>query len=246
MNTLVLHLSLLRLPRSDSRWRNLSNYEAHQLIWKAFPGESRRPFLFHLQEHADHFGLLVQSTRPPDWTALPGVDIRLKVIDPMRVHTGDAFSFSLRANPTAQREGYADGKRRRVAVSANVTLRQDRARARGLDLEEESFERDTTLLRWLGRKGQQSGFELIDSVEDAPELRCHAGPTVSYRIHRTRGKRQIRSGAAPITIHGCDFAGYLRVTDPAAFARARAQGIGRAKAFGFGLLMVTPKPELDP
>lgn len=239
--TSMLHLSLLRLAKSDPRWRNLSSYEAHQVVWKAFSGQGQRPFLYHLQEHADHYGLLVQSQRPPDWSGLPGVEIGLKIVDPARVQAGDAFSFALRANPTAQREGYSDGKRRRVAVSANVELRKERAAARGLDVDEETFDRETTLLQWLARKGERGGFALIGSLEAGPERRCHAGPTVTYTIYRTapeqrHGKRLER----PITVHGCDYTGLLRVTDAEAFARTRTRGIGRARAFGFGLLMLTP------
>lgn len=238
----MLHLSLLHLPKSDRRWNNLSIYQAHQLAWKAFPEEEQRPFLYHLQEHADHYGLLVQSTCAPDWSGLPDVEIGLKVTNPERVAAGDTFSFSLRANPTVHREGYQDGKRRRVAVSTNVELRQERARARGLDLEAETFDRETTLLRWLASKGERGGFELAGSLEPGPSRQCHAGPVVSYRIHREGpAQRAGRHGKPPITIHGCDYTGLLRVTDPDAFARVRAAGIGRAKSFGFGLLMVIPK-----
>ena len=237
----MLHLSLLRLPKSDPRWRNLLLYQAHQVAWKAFPDERERPFLYHLQEHAAHFGLLVQSRRPPDWSSLPDVEVGLKVVDPCRVEAGDAFSFALRANPTAQREGYADGKRRRVAVSANVELRKERAAARGLDVAEEAFDRETTLLQWLARKGEQGGFALVGPLEPEVERRCHAGPTVTHRIYRTSPERRVqRRGERPITIHGCDFTGQLRVTDVDAFARTRALGIGKGRAFGFGLLMVMP------
>jgi CRISPR system Cascade subunit CasE len=39
---------------------------------------------------------------------------------------------------------------------------------------------------------------------------------------------------------GVDFQGVLRVTDRAAFHYAFETGIGPAKAFGFGLLMLQP------
>ncbi|RMF67773.1 MAG: type I-E CRISPR-associated protein Cas6/Cse3/CasE [Calditrichaeota bacterium] len=37
-----------------------------------------------------------------------------------------------------------------------------------------------------------------------------------------------------------DFRGHLRVTDREAFRNAFTKGIGPAKAFGFGLLMLQP------
>ena len=237
----MLHLSLLHLPKSDPRWRNLSLYQAHQVAWKAFPDVKKRPFLYHLQEHAGHFGLLVQSHQPPDWSGLPDIEVDLRTVDLHQAQVGDTFSFSLRANPTVEREGYADGKRRRVAVSANVDLRKARAAARGLDVTEETFDRETTLLRWLARKGERGGFALVGPLEAVPERYCHAGPTITHRIYRTSPERRSRHRTErPITIHGCDFTGRLHVTDAEAFARTRAVGIGKGKAFGFGLLMVIP------
>lgn len=236
----MLHLSLLHLPTADPRWGNLSIYQAHQVIWRAFPREEKRPFLFHLQEHAGHYGLLVQSTCAPDWSGLPDVAIEMKIFDPARVREGDVFSFALRANPTVQRNGYADGRSRRIAVSANVELRKQRALARGLEVEQEVFDRETTLLTWLSRKGETGGFALAGPLDPDRQRKCHAGPTVTYRIHRTPEQEVFgERGTPPLTVHGCDFTGQLRVTDAGAFARARAEGIGRAKAFGFGLLMLT-------
>jgi CRISPR system Cascade subunit CasE len=215
-------------------------YEAHQIVWQAFPNQRERPFLYHFQEHADYFGLLVQSTLPPDWSHLSEVDIRVKVFDPRRVEVGDQYDFSLRANPTVQREGYADGKRRRVAVSANPDLRRRRAANRGLDVSVETFDREGTLLKWLARKGEQSGFALVGAFDDTQDTKCHAGPTISYRFHRSRAGHRSSSRFQPMTIHGCEFTGRLKVTDAETFATARCRGIGRARAFGFGLLMVRP------
>jgi CRISPR system Cascade subunit CasE len=247
----MLHLSLLSLPKADARWRNLTRYQAHQLVWKAFPDHQRaaeqhgsgqdapgRPFLFHLADHTDRYGLLVQSTDAPDWNAV-GADVptQHKTTDPSQVQVNDRFSFSLSANPTAMRE-YPDGKRRRVSVAANPELRRDRAEGRGVDLPDDELDRETTLLRWLERQGERGGFRLEGSVLPDEDRICHAGPTITHRLYRDPRQRK-----APITIHACDFTGRLRVTDPDAFVRARVEGIGRSKGFGFGLLMATPLAE---
>ena len=39
---------------------------------------------------------------------------------------------------------------------------------------------------------------------------------------------------------GVQFRGVLEVTDPVKFAQAHSKGIGSAKAFGFGLLLLAP------
>jgi CRISPR system Cascade subunit CasE len=78
------------------------------------------------------------------------------------------------------------------------------------------------LRAWMERKAKQSGFEL---------LQCGAGPAIpSFFVKDGRRGKQI----------AVDFEGALRVTDSAVFKGAFQAGIGPAKAFGFGLLMLQP------
>lgn len=81
---------------------------------------------------------------------------------------------------------------------------------------------DKKLKEWLSRKAQQSGFEV--------EL-CNADPPISQPF-RKKGKfgKHVR----------VDFKGILKVFDRSAFKTAFAKGIGPAKAFGFGMLMLDP------
>jgi len=82
---------------------------------------------------------------------------------------------------------------------------------------------DTDGLRtWMQRKAEQSGFEL-EHYEAGP-------PIQSYFVKDGRRGKHI----------AVDFRGRLRVTEPVAFDRAFHAGIGPAKAFGFGLLMLQP------
>ncbi len=78
------------------------------------------------------------------------------------------------------------------------------------------------LRSWMGRKAAQSGFALLE---------CDPGPPMHGSFVKDgRGGKHT----------GVDFRGALRVTDSAAFERAFHTGIGPAKAFGFGLLMLQP------
>jgi CRISPR system Cascade subunit CasE len=202
-------------------------------VWKAFGEAEERPFLFHLAEHADRFGLLVQSTAEPDWQA-SGVETapQTKTVDLAQALPGDIFSFSLEANPTASRT-YPDGRRRRVSVASNQDLRQTAAHRRGVTLTDADLDRETTLLRWLARKGEQGGFALMGSLDDPDTRICHASPTITHRLYK-------HPKSKPVTIHSCTFTGHMRVTDAGEFANSRLQGVGRSKGFGFGLLMVKP------
>ena len=230
----MLHLSLLRLPRSHPRWHHLDPYQAHQLAWKAFLEVPRgeRPFLFSLDERGSHHSLLVQSTRPPDWTFLDSeAVVQAKTFDPGQVPADEPLRFFLRSNPTVDRRGFRDGKKRRVAVGANPDLafqQMGRPQDAPTTLAEKAAWRSGQLCDWLQRQGNRSGFGV-----DA----CEPGPIVARRVVRTEnGRPKGRS----MTFHEVEFTGTLRITDREAFARTCAAGLGRGKAFGYGLLMVRP------
>ncbi len=230
----MLHLSLLHLPRDHPRWRQLSPYQAHQLTWKAFPGVARgeRPFLFSLDPRGAHHSLLVQSTCAADWAFLnDDATVNTKAFDPGHIQVGAPLRFFLRANPTVDRQGYADGKKRRVAVGIGPE-RVFRQMGRPGDAPATPVERarwrDEQLRNWLTRQGERSGFT-IDS--------CEPGPITARRIVKSdNGRPQGR----PMTIHEVEFSGTLRPSDSVRFVQALAEGIGRGKAFGYGLLMVRP------
>jgi CRISPR system Cascade subunit CasE len=78
------------------------------------------------------------------------------------------------------------------------------------------------LQEWLGRKADQAGFNLLEHT---------AGPPLSTFFVKDgrRGKHT-----------SVDFKGLLEVADRERFQRAFHEGIGSAKAFGFGLLMLQP------
>lgn len=231
-----LTLSLLRLPRADARWRHLDAYGAHRLAWSGFPGlpEIERPFLFSHDTRGGAAGgvqsLLVQSTVAPDWAALgPAADVRTKTVDAAALAAGARVGFALRANPTVARDGFGDGKRRRIGVGTNPELAFQRmGRPWPARADEVETWRRESLAGWLARAGARGGF----AVEAA-----EAGPAVARQVVRTQGGRP---DGRPMTLHEVEFSGVLRVTDAAAFAETRAAGLGRGRSFGFGLLLLRP------
>jgi CRISPR system Cascade subunit CasE len=76
---------------------------------------------------------------------------------------------------------------------------------------------------WLQARCQRLGFNLHDEAA----LRVEG-----YEQHRGKG------GA--LRVSTLDFSGRLRVVNPAAMQQALFSGIGHAKAFGCGLLLVRP------
>lgn len=80
------------------------------------------------------------------------------------------------------------------------------------------------LIDWIQRKGEQHGFNV-----DAETLKTVPRPRQQFLKKRKSG-----------THTATEFTGTLKVTDPTAFQEAAKHGIGSAKAFGFGLLCLSP------
>lgn len=78
------------------------------------------------------------------------------------------------------------------------------------------------LKEWLDRKAQEGGFEVMQ-VDIGPPISC------SFLRKNANGKH--------ISV---DYRGVLRVLDRATFKETFRTGIGPAKAFGFGLMMLQP------
>lgn len=80
------------------------------------------------------------------------------------------------------------------------------------------------LLAWLQRKAEAAGFAFDpEATQTMP-----------------RGREYFHKTGAHGTHTAVEFRGQLRVTDPVAFRVTVATGIGSAKAFGFGLLVLAP------
>lgn len=91
---------------------------------------------------------------------------------------------------------------------------------------------------WLLERQERLGFEVLrreDEVvprpEDAYELRVHDRRARRFsKVERASGKQN------QVPLSSVTFDGRLRVTDPDALRHALVSGIGRAKAYGCGLM----------
>lgn len=81
------------------------------------------------------------------------------------------------------------------------------------------------LVSWLERKAKTGGFDL----GDASWLRTIPRPRSYFEKKGVQGVH-----------YAVEFQGLLSVTDPAVFRNTFTSGIGSAKAFGFGLLALSP------
>jgi len=190
-------------------------YDWHQLVWKAFPGRDGevRDFLTRLDDKPSGTQLLIISpTEPtrPDWLSEQD-EWESKAI-PLSFFQPRRYRFQLHANPTIKR----------VVRDASGVRKKGGKR--------EAIKGEAELRAWLQRKGEAGGFRLPDSVP--PEVFSD----VSFFSKRPK------TGQPMNGTHGAvDFSGILEVTDPALFfTHTFTKGIGTAKAFGFGLLVLAP------
>lgn len=205
-----------------------SAYGAHQLLWQAFPDhQGIRPFLFR-QEMEEDAGqgkppkglplFYVLSDREP--SAIPGLfDIQCKPFAP-ELREGDRLAFRLRANPTVAKRV----EEARRSLRSDVLMAAKKPFPPGRRTSDECVQAmDRAARDWLQTRGESLGFHLP------------APPEVGvYRQHALKkpGRRDA------IQYSSVDYEGLLEVTDPGCFVETLAHGIGRAKAFGCGLMLI--------
>lgn len=217
----------LLLPSDDGRRAGAG----HRLVWTLFADapERERDFLWR-EADAGTFYLL--SRRAP--TDVHG----LFDLDPPKpfapaLAAGDRLAFSLRANATvAKKEGRARGRRADVVMAAIKDVPSStRAAARAEAVE-------TAGRGWLEAQGARCGFALAAASDESGDDEGEGtAPRPTLRVTGYRTLRVDHAGPAA-RIGVLDFDGVLEVRDPARFVAALGTGIGRAKAFGCGLMLV--------
>ncbi|MCU5787333.1 type I-E CRISPR-associated protein Cas6/Cse3/CasE [Alloalcanivorax marinus] len=203
-------------------------YGTHQLLWRLFPDyDGPRPFLFRqeVEEGADGEGrckglplFYLLSEQTP--VAIPGLlEVESKPFAP-RLDAGETLAFRLRANPTVSHrvEGQKHSRRSDVLMHAKSAFAPEQ---RGSQACKDAM--DLAARQWLAGQGEKHGFVL----RGAPEIS-------GYRQHSLGRKKQTK----PIQFSGVDYNGTLEITDAEAFGTCVAQGLGRSKAFGFGMMMI--------
>lgn len=252
-----MHLSLLKLPRSAARWRFLEPYQLHQIIWKGFPelkdqinnlppgkeGKRQREllmqenrFLYRYHDWKDDSGkdylsVLIQSVMKPTWMFLDneseGTTSEMTTFAPQRLQAGTRLRFFVRANPVVERKGYSDKTSRRIIVGSKLDYVAEKIGVKVEKLDD----REQRLTAWIERKGAEGGFAIEQDELTRPLLII--SPNHDYMIRRSRDRN-----SHPMTFTGVDFEGILRITNAEAFVKTLQSGIGRGKAFGFGLVTV--------
>lgn len=211
-------------------------YGEHQWLWRFFPSPpgTERDFLFRRRDAEGLPRFYVVSKRKPE----PRSDawqIQCREYRP-QVPSGVRLSFELRANPVVSRTGDKGAVRHDVVMDAKKRLlaardlpnwkawKPDRTTADGQpDPPPPLYDLvHTACTDWLTGRAGQYGFALDQSTVSVAAYEQHGGKRGQLRFSTV------------------DLSGELVVTDAERFVGALANGIGRAKAFGCGLLLVRP------
>lgn len=214
------------------------HYQLHQLLWKLFPHDSekkQRDFLFRRDETG---GLpqfyLLSATQPVPLTGVLAVETKIFL---PKLQTGDKLAFSLRANPVEQI------KQQRSAAECSAHVEQRKAKQLPEKSTKKRIYHDVVMhlkkslteaekqTHSQADLEQRAGEQWLHGCAEKNGFRVLAVTAQGYQQHHFK-KRQIK-------ISTLDYDGLLEVIDPDIFIKtALYKGIGRAKAFGCGLLLV--------
>lgn len=206
-------------------------YGDHQWLWQLFPAPAgaARDFLYRRQ---DTPGLppryhVVSARAPLD----PGGAWQVQTRDyEPDLAEGDRLAFELRACPTVRHGRDGKSKRHDVVMEAKRKLLDARGLARWKDWDGDDRPAlnsivQTACVDWLARRGERVGFDLDT-----------ASCTVSaYQQFGRQGSGQRLNEPQFSSV---DMSGHLVVRDPEVCRHTLFHGLGSAKAFGCGLLLV--------
>lgn len=218
-----MYFSRLTL-RADADPRKLvgfNGYREHQALWNLFENnpDTNRDFLFRRDDQRSQPTYYMVSVRAPaDRDGL--WHIETKDYAP-QLKEGQSLAFSLRANPVIARTD-ADGRSKRNDLVMDIKTQSGW---------QKSSPADRPLLAELI---QQAGEQWLKSRQE--KIGVHIDTLLADGYHRHQSYK--RSQKNPIRYSTLDLQGTLTVTDSEKLRAALLHGIGPAKAFGCGLLLV--------
>jgi len=221
-------MSRIKLQRNAYKnkdfWKNMDNtYHIHRLLWLLFADDPqrKRDFLYRYERSESLPTFYCVSERIPEdrsdiW------ETESKRYEPV-LEIDEKLSFTLCANPIrTKRDDERKQHRHDVVMDAKNQFKKE-------NIPREKWPSEAAIVQkygfeWLERKGEQYGFRISENEVRADGYHLE-------QFYKANGKHQIN-------ISTIDFTGFLVVTDPEHFKDALYKGIGPAKGFGCGLMMV--------
>ncbi|MDQ3564342.1 MAG: type I-E CRISPR-associated protein Cas6/Cse3/CasE [Pseudomonadota bacterium] len=200
-------------------------YAEHQWLWQFFPAPegTRRDFLFRRWDIEGMPKFYVVSKRPPKLLS-NAWNVQTHDYAP-KLEAGARLGFDLRANPVVAHSGEGKHARHDVVMQEKKRLLQERGLSRWKEWEDDDRPALYTLVHrtcgaWLRARASRLGFQLDEA---------------SLAVD---GYQQHKEGNGRLRFSSVDLSGKLTVVGPTAFGVALRDGVGPAKAFGCGLMLV--------
>jgi CRISPR system Cascade subunit CasE len=180
-----------------------------RVLWRVDRDSSAATYLYLVSPARPDLTHLVEQAGWPQTGRWETFDYR-PFLD--RLAKGEEWAFRLTANPvhTARRSDDEPTK-----ITAHVGLRYQ--------------------IGWLLKRQEQAGFRVLEKAPERqmiPEM-----DNYELIVHNRRNLAFRKSGQKdPVTVVAVTFDGRLEITDPHALRRTLTQGLGKAKAYGCGLM----------
>jgi CRISPR system Cascade subunit CasE len=201
--------------------RDFANiHDMHRTVMSAFPHPDDTParqahsVLWRLDTSHTGYVQHIQSRTKPDWTNLSPRHL----MQPAEIRSLQPVLDAIRP-----------GRKFAFRLLANATQDTRPARTKGARVRVAHRSPDDQIA-WLIRKGERHGFIIPTARNGTPDVAPSPIPRVTGH----------KKSVGMITIDAVRFDGHLVVTDFDAFTDAVINGIGRAKAYGCGLLSLAP------
>ncbi len=181
-------------------------------------------------------GMLRDDESSPD----AGIETRVAEAAFARITDGQRLGFRLRANPTKRLSLSRPQDPDRPGPDP-LLARHQQPRANGKEPTgpRVALLREPEQIDWLVRQGERHGFALLPVRGRTTMANEDAAPPYAVQVASVTA-RGLRRQTDRLTHLAVTFDGELTVTDPDRFRAALRDGIGPAKAYGFGLLSVRP------
>lgn len=141
--------------------------------------------------------------------------------------------------PAKPMPAFAPGRRLGFSLRVRPTVRTDRDGAR-----QRSAEVDAYVAALRAEPGMQPDRKAVYAEWTRARLAVGGARVLDLRLDGLDQVPVVRRDAAralkPVQGHSASLAGVLDVTDGAAFAALLARGVGRHRAFGYGMLLLSP------
>jgi CRISPR system Cascade subunit CasE len=221
---------------------------SERVLWRLDADNPHRPHLFVLTHTKPDWTHIVEQA---GWPGADGEHAAIRDYNPLldQIATGREFAFRLTASPVQNTKNPV-----KPSPGQAKTLEAGQGRGRGLRMGHRTA---AAQLDWFLKRTESWGFLVPDARIDPPApglepVTQHApnhdgtpapSPAREVRTIDRRRHSFTKNGRDPlVVIHTATFEGRLRITDPETLTNRLLNGIGPSKAYGCGLLTLSPLP----